>query len=246
MSGSAAGGCGVAERMLVAMARAVRDGEVVGQGVNSVLPSLAIALAKRTHAPRAISVNISGGLNVVPQPVPDSSAAPQWTEGSPVILANADFYDLVLGGRVDTFFASGAQIDGRGRINLSVIGPHDRPRVRLPGAGGLPVIFQAVRRVVLWRAKHTPRIFVRDVDFVSAAGNVDQVITPLCIFRMEDGRLRLQALFPGVDLDEVRARTGFPVEPASGGVQIVDPPAPDELRALEELDPGRHRDLDFR
>lgn len=232
--------------MLVAMARAVRDKEVVAQGVNSVLPSLAIALAKRTHAPSAVSLNISGGIDVIPTPLPDSSASPRWTQGSPAIVSNVDFYDLIFSGHVDTFFASGVQIDRLGRINLAVIGPHARPAVRLPGAGGLPVIFQAVRRVILWRTKHTPRVFVPSVDFVSAVGNVEQVITPLCVFRMEAGALRLAAVHPGVSVEQVHEQTGFAVEPVAEGVGEVAPPTAAELEALAALDPDRHRDLDFR
>ena len=35
-------------------------------------------------------------------------------------------------------FLSGVQIDGEGRINMSVIGDYDRPKVRLPGGAGAP------------------------------------------------------------------------------------------------------------
>jgi hypothetical protein len=49
---------------------------------------------------------------------------------------------------------------------------------------------------------------------------------------------------PGVTLDEVRRQTGFPVVPAPDWAPVPSP-TPDELAALEALDPHRLRDLDF-
>jgi glutaconate CoA-transferase subunit B len=232
--------------MAVTLARQVRDGTLVGQGVNSVMASLAIGIAKRTHAPNAVCVNIGGGVDVLPTPLPPSSAAPQWMAGTPVIVSNADLYGHLFSGRFDLFFSSGVQIDARGRINISVIGDQRKPKVRLAGGGGLPVVFQTVKRVVLWRPKHTPRVFVERVDFATAAGNVTHVVTPLCVFVMHEGRLALSRLFPGVDEAHVRTQTGFAFDVAPGGLGEVAPPTERELAAIDELDPHRHRDLEFR
>jgi glutaconate CoA-transferase subunit B len=165
--------------------------------------------------------------------------------GTPVILSNAQQYGHFFRGRFDLFFSSGVQIDGQGRINLTVIGDRRAPRVRLPGPAGLPAIFQVVRRIVLWRTRHTPRALVERLDFVSAAGNVEQLVTPLCVFRMHEGRLRLHQLMPGVTEAEVRAQTGFAVTPAPDGISEVSPPTARELELLDELDPDHRRDLDF-
>ena len=54
------------------------------------------------------------------------------------------------------------------------------------------------RRVILWRTKHDPRTFVERLDFVTAAGNVDRVVTPLGVFVRRDGRLEVESLHPGV------------------------------------------------
>ena len=236
----------VIEHILVTMARQVRDGLLVGQGVNSVMASLAIALAKRTHAPNAICINIGGGVDVLPIPLPPSSVAPQWMRGTPVIVSNADLYSHMFAGRFDLFFSSGVQIDARGRINISVIGDQKKPKVRLSGGGGLPVVFQTVKRIVLWRPKHTPRIFVDKVDFATAAGNVTHVITPLCVFVMRGGRLALSQLFPGATEADVRANTGFAFEIAPGGLSEVPPPTERELALIDELDPHGHRQLEFK
>jgi glutaconate CoA-transferase subunit B len=231
--------------MAVALARLVRDGEVACHGVNSILPSLALALARRLHAPRLRHVSIGGGLDGAPPTLPRSSSGPGWLAGSPVVLSNVDIYQLALRGRIDVMLLGCVQVDERGRVNLTVIGDFARPRVRLPGGGGAAVLFQVVRRVIVYRTRHDPASLVPAVDFVTATGNLDRVVTPLSMFRATPAGLRLEALQPGATLDEVTRRTGFPVEPLPG-LSTLAPPTPAELEALAALDPDRLRDLDCR
>jgi glutaconate CoA-transferase subunit B len=130
-------------------------------------------------------------------------------------------------------------------VNSTVIGDFARPRVRLPGGGGAAVLFQVVRRVIVFRTRHDPQSLVPAVDFVTATGNLDRVVTPLGVFRATPEGLRLEALQPGATLEEVAGRTGFPVDPLPG-LSSLAPPTPAELDALAALDPDRLRDLDFR
>jgi glutaconate CoA-transferase, subunit B len=236
---------GPAELLTVALARLVRDGEVACHGVNSILPSLALALARRLHAPRLRHVAIGGGLDARPATLPSSSSGPGWLAGSPVVLSNVDVYQLALRGRIDLMLLGCVQVDARGRVNSTVIGDFARPRVRLPGGGGAAVLFQVVRRVIAFRTRHDRRSLVPAVDFVTATGNLERVVTPLATFRATAGGLELEALQPGTTLDEVRQRTGFPVD-GEPTPRVLEPPTPAELAALEALDPGRLRDLDFR
>lgn len=231
--------------MAVALARLLRDGEVACHGVNSVLPSLSIALARRLHAPRLRHVSMGGGLDGSPATLPRSSSSSDWLAGSPVVLSNVDIYQLALRGRIDVMLLGCVQVDARGRVNSTVIGDFARPRVRLPGGGGAAILFRVVRRVIVYRTRHDFRSLVPTVDFVTATGNLERVVTPLAVFRATPTGLRLEALQPGSTLDEVAGRTGFRVEPLPE-LTTLAPPAPAELAALEALDPGRLRDLDFR
>lgn len=233
-----------ADLIVVALARLLRDGEVVFQGVNSVLPVVAIGLARRLHAPGLIYLNIAGGYDPAPRYLPDSSTDPEMAHGSPALISNEDFYDLCARGGVDTVFLGAIQIDALGRTNLSVIGPHERPKVRLPGGGGAAVIMPTAGRILLWRTQHNPRVFVERLDFVTAAGNVDRVATPLCLFRRIDGRLTVEALMPGVSADQVRAQTGFDLGPAEAWPTLA-PPTDQELTTIEALDPRGLRKLEF-
>ena len=136
------------------------------------------------------------------------------------------------------------QVDGRGRVNSTVIGDFTRPRVRLPGGGGAAVLFQVVRRVIVFRTRHDHTSLVSSVDFVTATGNLDRVVMPLAVFRATPAGLRLEALQPDATLEEVTRQTGFAVEPL-GEIELLAPPTAAELAALEALDPDHLRDLDF-
>ncbi|HLH22459.1 MAG TPA: CoA-transferase [Chloroflexota bacterium] len=235
---------GPAELMAVAIARLLRDGEVVFQGVNSVLPMVAIALARRLHAPRLIYVNIAGGVDPAPRYLPDSTTDAELARGSASLFNNEDFYDLCARGGVDTAFLGAVQIDAQGRTNVSAIGEQARPKVRLPGGGGAAMIMPTARRVILWRTQHSRRVFVERLDFVTAAGNVDRVVTPLCVFQRREGRLQVEAVFPTSSAAEVAASTGFALD-ASAAWPVLAPPTAAELAALAAVDPRGVRRQEF-
>jgi glutaconate CoA-transferase subunit B len=208
-------------------------------------PSLALALAQRLHAPRLRHLSIGGGLDATPHGLPESSSGPAWLAGSPVVFSNVDIYQLALCGRIDLMLLGCVQVDGRGCVNSTVIGEFARPRVRLPGGGGATVLFQVVRRVIVFRTRHDPQSLVPAVDFVTATGNLDRVVTPLGIFRATPAGLRLEAIQAELTLEEVARRTGFAVNPLPG-LAPIPPPTSAELDTLRTLDPDRLRDLDFR
>ena len=230
--------------MVVAMARLVHDGEKVFHGVASPLPMIAILLAQRLHAPSLVYINITGGINPNPESLPETTVDPLLTHGSHVILQLADIFDMSARGDLDTAFLGGVQIDGVGRINMSVIGSYDHPKVRLPGGAGSAAILPTARRTILWRTKHDTRTFVEKLSFVTASGNVDRVVTPLCVFVKRDGRLQVESIHLYSSADEVRQQTGFAVE--TDGVPVTPAPTAEELAALQVVDPHRVRLVEFK
>ena len=232
------------ELMTVAIARLIRDGELVFHGVNSIIPMVAINLAKRLHAPNATYVNIAGGIDAAPRFMPLSTTDSELTRGSASIFNNEDFYDLCTRGGIDTAFLGAVQIDPYGRTNVSVIGDHSHPKVRLPGGGGAAVIMPTARRVILWRTQHTRRVFVEKLDFVTAVGNVDRVVTPLCLFRRRDARLEVESIFPTSSAEEILAQTGFPLE-IEHSVPVLPEPTDQELQLLQDIDPHNVRSAEF-
>src|SRR5215213_247786 len=230
--------------MAVSLARLLRDGETVFHGVASPLPMVAILLAKRLHAPNLVYLNITGSIDPAPDHLPVSTVDPALMVGTRALVTLTDLFDLSARGRLDTAFLSGVQIDGQGRINMSVIGDFARPKVRLPGGAGSAALMPTARRTILWRTKHDPRIFVERLDFVTAAGNVDRVVTPLCVFRRVDGRLVVESLHPGVTASDLRVATGFSID-VDDRTAVTPTPSEEELSALAEVDPARVSGSEF-
>ena len=234
-----------AAQMVVCLARLLRDGETVFFGVASPIPMVAALLARRLHAPNLVILNITGGVNPVPERLPASTVDPALLHGARAQITLTDVFDLSARGRLDTAFLGGVQIDGRGRINMSAIGDFRQPKVRLPGGAGSAAIMPTAGRTILWRTRHDPRTFVAELPFVTAAGNVDRVVTPLCVFRRVDGLLTVESIHPTSSADEVRAQTGFPVL-AGPETPITPPPSETERSALREIDPSGVATIELR
>ncbi|MBI3988485.1 MAG: CoA-transferase [candidate division NC10 bacterium] len=235
-----------ADQMTVSMARLLKDGERVFHGVSSPLPMIAILLAKKLHAPNLVYLNIAGGVNPSPERVPSSTLDPVLAQGSPSIFSLIEIFDLSARGELDTVFLGGVQVDRYGRINLSAIGKdYWRPKVRLPGGAGSAALMPTAKRTILWRTKHTPKTFIEKLDFVTAAGRVDRIVTPLCVFALREGEILVESIHPYIKPEEVIENTGFPVQ-VDANTPITPPPTPEELKALHALDPSNIRLIEFK
>jgi glutaconate CoA-transferase subunit B len=221
--------------IVVNLARQIRPNETTFSGVNSNLPMLACLLAKRAYDFHYTFLNVAGGVEAEPTTIPHSSSDPAIVEGSPAIFANEDFYDLAARGGLDLVYLGCAQIDGQGRTNVSVIGSWHDPKVRLPGGGGAAVLMPTAGRVVTWRTEHSTRALVEKLDFITAAGNLQTLVTPIAVFQRRDGRLALESWNPEVTVDEVVRRTGFTFD--ASRAEPTPPVTAREQSVLDRLDP---------
>jgi glutaconate CoA-transferase, subunit B len=200
--------------MAAVISRRLRDGERVGIGVNSRVPTAGVLLARASHAPN-LRLRLPGR-----------------PEGE-LFLGSKEFFDMAQRGRIDVFFLSGVQIDRRGRINLHVLGDYAHPRRRFAGAFGSAVLYPLIPRVMLFRTEHSPRTLVESVDFVTAAGTPDCLVTPKALLTFRDGELELAAYSPGESVDSVRAATGWRLR-VRDDVGETPPPSAEELRLLRD------------
>ena len=183
------------DMMVVAMSRLIGDGDTVFHGVSSHMPMIATLLAKKTHAPNAVHLNIPGGVDPVKPALREyTSAGGELWESACAKLPLMEVFDLSMRGGLDVAFLSGVQFDSRGHVNASVIGDYHKPKVRLPGGAGSAVLIPTARRAIIWRTKHDKRTFTGKVDFVTARGNVSDIVTPLCVFTMHEGELILKSV----------------------------------------------------
>ncbi len=156
-----------------------------------------------------------------------------------------EIFDQAAQGRIDAFFLSGGQIDGRADINLHGVGAYPEMDVRWSGGFGSAFLYFQVPRVILFREEHARRVFPEKVDFISAPGvsppgvyrpgGPHALVTGLCVmlFDRARGRFRLKSLHPGVTLEEVRDRTGFDFD-ATGDEPETAAPTSETLRQIRE------------
>ncbi len=235
----------VSDIMTVSMARLLRDGETVFHGVSSHMPLVAILLAKALHAPNAVHLNIPGGVDPQnPKLLSFTSAGDDLWPTAQAAFPLQDVFDLSMRGGLDVAFLGGVQFDHQGGVNASVIGSYAKPKVRLPGGAGSAVLIPTARRVILWRSKHDRRTFTDKLDFVTARGNVNAIVTPLCVFTLYEGELILQSIHPTSSIQEVAENTAFPIRYLE--LCTTPPPTREELNALDTLDPQDLRSMEFR
>jgi acyl CoA:acetate/3-ketoacid CoA transferase beta subunit len=248
----------IAENMIAAMLREINDGDVLLEGIGTFLPTAGYLLAQCTHAPNSIRLCPVG--NVFVDEGHKLSCVDYEFEVLRRSVLRFDYWDVNgaylphhMTGRKGGWkeFLRPAQIDATGRTNNVVIGPYEAPRVRLPGAAGLPDGLPLEPALYMYVPRHDRKTFVPRVDFVSGPGledgaNPHMIVTNLAVMRFADGgMLEVETLMPGATPEEVQDNTGFDMHFA----QRLKPFVPLSLEALallrEEIDPQSLRDLEL-
>ncbi|CAN5736945.1 CoA-transferase subunit beta [soil metagenome] len=225
------------EMMIVAAARELAGQRVCFVGVG--LPNIAVNLARRTLAPELELVYEAGVFGAQPARLPLSIGDPTIVTNSTSVTSMLELFGYYLqGGLIDVGFLGAAQIDRHANINTTVIGPYATPKTRLPGSGGACEIAQNAKSVFVIM-RQSPRSFVDQLDFRTSVGTrVSVVVTDLGVYHVADGEMRLEALHPGVTLEQVHSSMGWRPKLADS-VAETPPPSSEELRLIrEELDPG--------
>lgn len=251
------------EIMVVCMARQVEDGEVVAQGLATPLVAAAYLLARHTHAPNLYFASAIGqGICRRPAPLALLRVESLWLDRA---LTSVGFVraaaDVLPRLQPKEFFRPG-QVDPCGNFNNIAFG-HDyrRPRLRLPGTGGIPDVTTFISDIYLYVPRHSRVTFVADLDFRSGLGHDPArthgagpryLVSDLGQFDFNGlsregapGRMRLIAYHPGVRIERIQAKTGFNFSIAP---EVRETPAPTEaeLRLLrEEIDPLGIRRLEL-
>jgi glutaconate CoA-transferase subunit B len=250
------------EIQTIVAARRLTDAKVVFIGVGR--PSTAAILARMVHNPDLVLVYESGTIGAKPFRVPLSIGDGELAETADAVVAVPEMFNYwVQPGRIDVAFLGAAQVDRYANLNSTVIGDHDHPRTRLPGAGGAPEIAGGCGEVVVV-APHSPRTFVERLDFVTTVGHADPdgvlgsipgapdgitreglglrgggpsaVITDLGVLEPDPTtkELTLVQLHPGATVEDARAKTGWDLKVAPD-VSETAAATDEELAALREL-----------
>lgn len=249
--------------MCCVISQAVENGDVLLEGIGTFVPIVGYELARRQHAPDAISFSPSGTV------FRHSGIAPLSLESYEAdALARAErvvSYGEMAMRYLPAYlprerprwkeFMRPAQVDRVGQTNNVVIGSYAAPSIRLPGAVGIPDGAAVIRETHMYCPRHTDRVFVEECDFVSGlgwaprgpdgrVGNPRFIVTDVAVIEFTPNEApTLVSVHPGVTVDQVKGKTGFALQTADAGE--TSPPTRDEIRLLREIDPLGLRRLEF-
>lgn len=155
--------------------------------------------------------------------------------GNPFTEGTRELFDLTGQGRIDLFFLGGGQIDGQANINLIGTGEWPGSAVRFPGSFGSTFMYMMTPRTILFREEHSVRVFVPNVDIISAPGvsepgvfrrgTAQALVTGKCVFAFDPVRARftLASVHPGETPAGIRATTGFDYDEPANVPATPDP-----------------------
>ena len=219
------------------------DGEVLASPMGT-MPAIGARLARLTSNPDLLLSDGEAYLLAGTPPIGGFSPLEGW-------LPYRAVFDVVAAGTRHVVMGAN-QIDRAGNQNISCLGPHDRPTRQMFGARGAPGN-TINHRTSYWVPRHSARVFVAAVDFVSGVGydratgtsarfhDVYRVVTNLAVldFGGPEHAARLVSVHPGVDIEEVLRETGFPL--IADATAITREPTAEERTLLDELDPKNLR-----
>jgi acyl CoA:acetate/3-ketoacid CoA transferase beta subunit len=247
----------VDEIISVCISRHIEDGEIVAQGIATPLVAAGYLLAKLTHAPNVTFISAIGQAFCRDwAPLGVSTIEDLWIgKGLLTIGFVQAACDLLPRFGPKEFFRPG-QVDPFGNFNNVFIGnDYERPRLRLPGSGGIPDVTVFEDNIFLYVPRHGRHTFVEHLDFRSGLGHDPlrragcgprYVVSDLGQFDFTagKGRMRLVSLHPGVSLRRVQAKTGFDLV-IPDVVSRTETPSDHELKLLrQEIDPLGVRTLE--
>ncbi len=222
------------------LAEHLSDAEHIAVGAASPIPAAAALLAQYRE-PRT-RVSLLG-----------AESQSMFTDGG------RELFDCAAQGRIDYFFFSGVQIDGQANINLVGRGEYPLMQERYAGSFGSAYLYHHVPNVILFCWAHSSRTLVEAVDFISAAGPLNDgvwrrggpvtLLTDRCEFSykqsVSDGSAEKQdstavagdnfeliSIHPGESVTSIAAHTGFDYSICDN---VVTTSVADELESVEQV-----------
>lgn len=191
------------------VAKELKDGDVVNLGIG--MPTMVANYVDKDLDITFQSENGFLGLGPAPKEgeeikdLVNAGAQPVTILPGGMFFDSAMSFSIIRGGHVDVTVLGALQVDEKGNLANWII-----PGKMVPGMGGAMDLVVGAKKVIVameHTAKGKPKILKECTLPLTAAGQVDLIITEMCVIESTKEGLVVREIAPGVTPEDIKAAT---------------------------------------